>query len=197
MAASVSDLDFSDLSDDQLVELAICIAQEAARRNPALQAAFAEALATEKEKIDAALRGSARARARQIEQAERVAEAASKAVAEERMRGKRVELMQRYLMQVAELIGRTPQELTLVWKPQDWTRRTKGPRLQVNLGETGADMAWHLIDYAEATDQIWTSPALAKVATSLLPWAREVCAAVHAIGIDRTTVARGTECPKS
>ncbi|MCV6328583.1 hypothetical protein [Pseudomonas aeruginosa] len=56
----MDELDFSGLSDDQLVELAIAIAKEAARRNPALQAAFAEALATEREKIDARLRGAER-----------------------------------------------------------------------------------------------------------------------------------------
>ncbi len=54
--SAMDELDFSGLSDDQLVELAIAIAKEAARRNPALQAAFAEALATEREKIDARLR---------------------------------------------------------------------------------------------------------------------------------------------
>ncbi|WP_168710674.1 hypothetical protein [Pseudomonas aeruginosa] len=170
----MDELDFSGLSDDQLVELAIAIAKEAARRNPALQAAFAEALATEREKIDARLRGAERARQYEIQQAERVAEAASKAY----------------------LIGRPPQELTLVWKTSDWTRRVSGPRLQVNLGSTGTDVKWHLIDYAEATDQIWTSPALAKLTPSLQPWAREVCVAVRAINFDRTTVARGAEiCP--
>lgn len=46
--SAMDELDFSGLSDDQLVELAIAIAKEAARRNPALQAAFAEALATER-----------------------------------------------------------------------------------------------------------------------------------------------------
>lgn len=51
--SAMDELDFSGLSDDQLVELAIAIAKEAARRNPALQAAFAEALATEREKIPA------------------------------------------------------------------------------------------------------------------------------------------------
>ncbi|WP_166737478.1 hypothetical protein [Pseudomonas aeruginosa] len=192
----MDELDFSGLSDDQLVELAIAIAKEAARRNPALQAAFAEALATEREKIDARLRGAERARQYEIQQAERVAEAASKAVADEKMRSKRTELLRRYLEQLAYLIGRPPQELTLVWKTSDWTRRVSGPRLQVNLGSTGTDVKWHLIDYAEATDQIWTSPALAKLTPSLQPWAREVCVAVRAINFDRTTVARGAEiCP--
>ncbi|MDX4008662.1 hypothetical protein QYP00_19075 [Pseudomonas aeruginosa] len=168
----MDELDFSGLSDDQLVELAIAIAKEAARRNPALQAAFAEALATEREKIDARLRGAERARQYEIQQAERVAEAASKAVADEKMRSKRTELLRRYLEQVAYLIGRPPQELTLVWKTSDWTRRVSGPRLQ------------------------WTSPALAKLTPSLQPWAREVCVAVRAINFDRTTVARGAEiCP--
>ncbi|MCU8941759.1 hypothetical protein [Pseudomonas aeruginosa] len=99
----MDELDFSGLSDDQLVELAIAIAKEAARRNPALQAAFAEALATEREKIDARLRGAERARQYEIQQAERVAEAASKAVADEKMRSKRTELLRRYLEQVAYL----------------------------------------------------------------------------------------------
>ncbi|MGV8259698.1 hypothetical protein [Pseudomonas aeruginosa] len=193
--SAMDELDFSGLSDDQLVELAIAIANEAARRNPALQVAFSEALATEKEKIEARLRGAERARRYEIQQAERVAEAAGKAVADEKMRSKRTELLRRYLEQVAGLIGKAPQELTLVWKSSDWTR-APGPRLQVNLGSTGTDVKWHLIDYAETTDQIWTSPALAKLIPSLLPWAREVCVAVRAINIDRTTVARGAEvCP--
>nr|EKU4118476.1 hypothetical protein [Pseudomonas aeruginosa] len=58
--SAMDELDFSGLSDDQLVELAIAIANEAARRNPALQVAFSEALATEKEKIEARLRGAER-----------------------------------------------------------------------------------------------------------------------------------------
>ncbi|MBG5793160.1 hypothetical protein GHT80_26150, partial [Pseudomonas aeruginosa] len=97
----MDELDFSGLSDDQLVELAIAIAKEAARRNPALQAAFAEALATEREKIDARLRGAERARQYEIQQAERVAEAASKAVADEKMRSKRTELLRRYLARIS------------------------------------------------------------------------------------------------
>ncbi|MFX6035926.1 hypothetical protein ABTE74_21320, partial [Acinetobacter baumannii] len=83
------------------------------------------------------LRGAERARQYEIQQAERVAEAASKAVADEKMRSKRTELLRRYLEQVAYLIGRPPQELPLVWKTSDWTRRVSGPRLQVNLGSTG------------------------------------------------------------
>ncbi|WP_218777862.1 hypothetical protein, partial [Pseudomonas aeruginosa] len=77
----MDELDFSGLSDDQLVQLAIAIAKEAARRNPALQASFPEALATEREKIVARLRGAERARQYEIQHSERLAHAASKALA--------------------------------------------------------------------------------------------------------------------
>ncbi|WP_221175624.1 hypothetical protein, partial [Xanthomonas vasicola] len=71
--------------------------------------------------------------------------------------------------------------------------RGPGPRLQVNQGTTGAEVLWHLLDFVEMDQRLYTSPGLHARQAQLLPWCRETAAAVHALGIDRTIVIKGIE----
>lgn len=73
------ELDFSDLTDDQIVELAVALAREAMRRNPALAAAFEQSLLDERARVEAAARGTEqakRAAAAELEAQAKRAEAA-------------------------------------------------------------------------------------------------------------------------
>lgn len=186
------DLDFSELSDDQIVELAVALAREAMRRNPALQAAFAQALLDERERVEAAARGTARARQEAARKLEEEAHRAAAAAGRERERQRVQRALSAYLARVAELLGKPVAALTFVWKPEDFGRGP-GPRLQVNQGTTGAQARWHLLDFVEFDQRLYTSPGLHSRQAALLPWCREAMAAVHALGVRDTIVIKGTE----
>ncbi|CBA14778.1 hypothetical protein [Xanthomonas albilineans] len=186
------DLDFSELSDDQIVELAVALAREAMRRNPALQAAFAQALLDERERVEAAARGSARVKQAAAQRLEQDAERAELAAERERRRQRIHGALVAYLARLAEIIGRPLGELTLVWKPKDYGRGP-GPRLQVNQGATGADVRWHLLDFVAVDERLYTSPGLRSRQTELLPWFREVAAVANAFGLVHTFVVKGIE----
>ena len=68
------DLDFSGLTDDQVVELARAAAREAVLRNPAAKAALEQAIATEAEQLDAEAKGGAAAKQRILDSIRRRAE---------------------------------------------------------------------------------------------------------------------------
>lgn len=186
------DLDFSELSDDQLVELAVALAREAMRRNPALQAAFAQALLDERERVEAAARGGARAKREAAQQLEEEMHRAAAAMAREQRRRRVQAALAAYLGRLAELLGKPVGEMTLVWKPKDFGRGP-GPRLQVNQGTTGAEARWHLLDFVELDQRLYTSPGLHGRQADLLPWCREAAAAVHALGVKGTIVIKGAE----
>ncbi len=186
-------LDFSDLSDDQIVGLAVALAQEAMRRNPALSAAFAQALLDERERVEAAARGSQQAKQHAARVIAEQAEKAELEVQRERLRQQRQAALAQYLRRAADITGRAVSELTLVWKRHEDFQPKSGPHLQLNAGATGASSSWHLVNYSERTQQLRTSPALHVKQADLLPWAREVCAAVRALGVDHTTVIKGIE----
>jgi hypothetical protein len=188
----VSDLDFSDLSDDQLVELAIALAREAMHRNPALTAAFGKAVVDERERVEAAARGTDRVKRQAVQKIEEQARAAEEERQRELFRRRDRDALAAYLRRAAAMVGRPVAGLTLVWKRSDFGRGA-GRRLQLNAGATGEDASWHLIDYAEGAQRLHTSPGLAAAATEMLAWARETCAAVRALGIDRTIIVKGIE----
>jgi hypothetical protein len=188
----MDDLDLSDLSDDQVVGLAVALAREAMRRNPALQAAFQQAIIDERARVEAAANGTARVKQAALQRIREQAERAELEVQRERLRRRVQDALAGYLCQAAAITGRPPAELTLVWKRRDFTRGS-GPRLQLNAGATGEDASWHLVDFLEASQQLHTSPGLHDKHATLLPWAREACAAIRALGIDRATVIKGIE----
>lgn len=171
-------LDFSDLTDDQIVELAAALAHEALRRSPAMVAAFEAALVDEKQRAEAMARGAARAKARTARDLEEVARRAEHQQQQELLRQKRRDAMAVFLRQAAAITDRHAATLTLVWSGNYYG---KGPRLHLNTGTTGRDADWHLVDFSPATQALRTSPGLRGKTLELLQWAREASAAAAAI----------------
>ena len=184
-------LDFSQLTDDQIVELAVGLAREAMSRNPALRAAFKQALVDEAGRVEAAARGSESQRKAALRTIEEQSARAEREVQKELLRARRSEAMARYLRAVADILGRTPADLTLVWKPDEWGRG--GPCVEVNAGTAGADAGWHLVRYVERTQSIHAAPAIRQKLHNLQPWAREICAAAKALGLQSTFVLKGID----
>jgi hypothetical protein len=205
----MSDLDFSELTDDQIVELATALAEEAMRRNPALAAAFEQALVDARERFDAAVRAIEKARIDELERVEAEArgagaakaqalkaieEQAKKAEAEiqkESLRRRNHEAMRKYLLAVAAILDRPVAKITLVYRPSDWGH--KGPRIEVNQGSTGELASWHLVQYVQNTESLTTSPAARQKLPELNLWAREALAAIRALGINHSIVLKGIE----
>ncbi|RPE74665.1 hypothetical protein [Vulcaniibacterium tengchongense] len=189
MQASDDGLDFSELSDDQIVELAVALAREAMRRNPALQAAFSRALLDERERIEAAARGSAQAKRAEAARLERQARAAAEAVANERERRRVQDALIAYLRAGAAIVGNQAENMSLIWDRDPIQARGKAPKLRLNLGR----QTWSLVEYEVASGELYTSPGLRDARPALLAWCREAAAAIQALGIDRTTQIRGNE----
>jgi len=190
----MDELGLGELTDDQLLELAIAVAREAARRNPAMQAALADDLELERQKIEAAVRGTQRARAQAIDQAERVAARAVREVEALKMASRRRQALERYLEQAGNIIGRPARAITLVYIPHRSAGRCAGgAELIINAGTAGELAKWHLVDYADAPQHVWTSPALNTKHTQLIAWGREACAAARSLNVDRTTTVIGAE----
>lgn len=186
-------LDFSELTDDQIVELAVALAREAMRRNPALSAVFEQSLLDERARVEAAARGTEQARraaAAELESQSRRAEAARQ---QEHLRQRQQFALSEYLRQVAGIIGKDPTEITLVWNRTHFERGGSAPKLQVNQGATGTDAQWHLIDYVPGTDQLYTSPGLRKKHAELLPWCRETMASIRALDLRYSIAIKGIE----
>jgi len=185
-------LDFSDLTDDQVVELATALAREAMRRNPALAAAFEQSLLDERARVEAAARGTERAKRAAAAELEAQAQRAEAARQQEQLRQRQQFALAEYLRQAAGIISKSPAEITLVWNRTHF-ERGKGPKLQINQGATGTETRWHLIDYVPSTDQLYTSPGLHKLHAELLPWCREAVAAIHALGLRTSIAIKGIE----
>jgi len=187
----MSELDFSDLTDDQIVELAVGLAREAMRRNPALQIAFQQALLDEKERVEAAMRGSARAKAVERKRIEEQAARADIERQKEIERKRRHDALAAYLRRAADIMGRDVKTLSLVWVPQEigeWR-----PYLRIVTGNAGVYSQWYLVNYDVQKEYLRTSPGLHNTHDDLLPWARETAATIRALGIGRETVIRGKE----
>lgn len=184
-------LDFSDLTDDQIVGLATALAREAMSRDPALQAAFKQSLLDEKERVEAAAKGSERARRAERARVEKQAQAAALAQIKERERQRVHNALIAYLRAIADVIGHEISNLTLVWSQLNYGRG--GHRLQINLGKTNELVRWHLIDYGADDERLYVSPGLRRKESEIMPWCREAVAAIRALQIDRTTIIRGID----
>lgn len=189
---SDSELDFSELTDDQVVELAVALAREAMSRNPALQAAFRQALLDERARVEAAERGSEKARKAEEHRIEQQAQAAAEAVLRERERQRVRGALSSYLSAGAAITGHEARNITLVWETSCLARKSN-PRLRLALGALGANANWFLVDYGVPDDVLYTSPGLRAKEPQLLAWCREASAAITALGIDRTTQLKGIE----
>ena len=182
-------LDFSDLTDDQIVELASALAHEALARSPAVAAAFREALLTEKERADAAVRGAQMGRARQRQQIEEIHRRAAQEQAREELRQQRQAAVAVFVRRAAELVGRDVSDVSLVWG----AHYGREVRLYLNPGSSVETVgALHLVEYAPGTQSIRTSWALADRKLQLLQWATETSAALRALGIESIKI-RGIE----
>ncbi|MES2879169.1 MAG: hypothetical protein V4713_12165 [Pseudomonadota bacterium] len=187
----MSGLDFSELSDDQIVELAIGLAREAMSRNPALQAAMQQALVSERERADIAAKGAAAQKMATLHLLEKQSAQAAQEQARELLRQRQQAVLAGYLRAAAHILGKAVTDITVVWTTSNWGHG--GPRLQINQGTAGTEARWHLLEYIEQTQGIHASPAARQKLTELQSWAREVCAAIRSLGIEHTTVIKGIE----
>ena len=187
----MAELDFSDLSDDQIVELAVGLAREAMRRNPALSAAFEKALVAEHERVQAAARGSARAKTEALAQIEAQAQRARAEVHRAEREARTAAALKIYLLRGADLARRAAEDVTLVWKMQTYTG--DGPILMLNAGTAGADASWHLIKYNVKKGTLHLSPAMRKHAAAAQAWADEAVAAIRALRLTTHTVIKGIQ----
>lgn len=168
------DLDFSGLSDDQVVELARAAAREAVLRNPAAKAALEQAIATEAEQLDAQVRGGAAAKQRILDSIRRRAESEALARHEAEEEAAWSRSLQKHLLAAAELVGRPASDITA----SDY--HDGGSRLvRIVTGANPAGPGWYLVLYNPATDTIATSPALRSKHAQALAWAREFHAATR------------------
>lgn len=178
-------LDFSGLTDDQLVELAAALTHEALRRQPAVAAAFEQAVVTERERAEAALRAQAEVKKAQLQRVEEIARAAAAEAAREELKRKRAAVMAVFVRRGADLVGRDVRDVTLVWSA---TFSGDGHHVYLNAGASGAECDWHLVDYCPKTESIRTSWALEHKKADLNHWAREVAAAARALNYSRIVV---------
>lgn len=189
MPTSDEQLDFSELSDDQVVELATALAREAMRRNPALQAAFAQSILDERERLEAAARGSHRVKKAEAEKVERQAQSAAVAQAQERERLRVHSALLSYLHAGAKILGLPPRDIALIWDLDPLQARGKAPKLRLNL----VRQKWSFVEYEVSASDLHTTPGLRKKRAALLPWCREVSAAAMALEIKKSVIIRGDE----
>lgn len=177
-------LDFSDLSDDQIVELASALAHEALLRNPAVAAAFKQALLTEKERAEAAMRGARAGKARLIQEVEGIHQRAAEEQAREELRQRQHAAISTFVRQGALIVGRAISDVTLVWS-NDYGH---GHHLYLNAGvSTETVGALHLVDYFPNTESIRVSWALESRKGDLLQWCRETTSAMRTLKLSSVT----------
>lgn len=195
------DLDFSQLSDDQLIQLIRLALQEAVSRHPAVEAAARAALLDEHEKVrirnESAEREAAKLRA---QERERIAKEAAEQVrrqqepvdaerkkAEGEAERRRVEeagkaaareIAQReqeekeWLRKAALLVNLKPSEITLCEVPS----RDKKDRVVVNKGSSKYERS-HLVDWTKdgtistSRSLVSNKPQLVELCASFTAWA--------------------------
>lgn len=186
----MSGLDFSALTDDQLVELVRECCREAVRRSPAASAAIERMMLDEAEKVRVAQAATAteaaaaRARERmriatEAAAAERArqdaAAAGERAAAARRAAEREAEAAQRrlaaemaLLRRVASEIGRQPAEISILH-----IRTRYGRRVMVNAGSDRFTRD-HLVDYNADTRQISTKASLVTKKPDVIRIAAEI-----------------------
>ena len=179
-------LDFSDLTDDQIVELASALAREALSRNPALAAAFGNALETEQERAASELRAAQAAKALRQRSLEDTRQRVAVAQAQEELRQQQHEALAVFVRKAAALVGRSLDDVTLVWSSLHSGKT--GTRLYLNAGTNSETITWHLVDYCPRDESIKVGWALAKKKAELLQWARETTAALEVLRVTNITI---------
>lgn len=181
----MSDLDFSELSDDQIVGLATALANEALRRSPALAAAFKDTLITEKERVEAAAKGAAKAKKDALDRAQQLQQRIEAEHLKELERQKTRSRTAGLLIDVARIVERDVTDVTLIL-----TSAPSGiPRLYLNPGtDTNGYGSFNLVQYDIGTKKIRTSWKLDAKKKELLKWAETTVAALRAMQISSITV---------
>lgn len=176
----MSDLDFSELTDDQIVSLAAALANEALARSPAVVEAMRAALLSEKERSEAAIKGAALGRERARQQVIETTRRAAAEQAAEELRQKHLAAVAVLLRRAALLVGRNVSDVTIVWG----AHYSPETRLYLNPGTSTETVgALHLVEYTPSSGGIKTSWAIAEKKADLLGWAIETSAALRALGI--------------
>ena len=174
-------LDFSELTDDQLLQLLRAGFEEAGRRNPAVAAAIRAAGLDEVEKvrIAAAAAESEAARLRALERERiareatekvrrenaanetvaRAAEAVKAAAAAQEKERQRMSRIDTILQRAAALVGRRSWEITVVCLKND-QNYGGGTRILINSGEESRYSKNHLVDWNSGNGKIATVRAL-------------------------------------
>ncbi|MCA0240194.1 MAG: hypothetical protein LCI02_04985 [Proteobacteria bacterium] len=190
----MTELDFSGLTDDQVVDLARAAAREAVMRNPAARAALASAVASDAEQLAAQAAGGAAAKQRVLDsiraRAER--EGIERHAAREQQRWQ--ESLRGHLISAAAIVGRGPHELTI----SDYDDGS-GQRVRIVLGANPAGPGWCFVQYDLRRDRITMSPALKPKELEARAWALAFHAATRdPNGVHRRTILRGAElCPQN
>lgn len=179
-------LDFSDLTDDQIVELASALAREALSRSPALAEAFGSALETEQERAASELRAAKAAKALKRKSMEDTRQRVAVAQVQEELRQQQHEALAVFVRKAAALVGRRQDDVTLVWS--SLYSSTTGTRLYLNAGTNTETVTWHLLDYCPWDQSIKVGWALEKQKADLLQWARETTAALEALRVTNITI---------
>lgn len=202
------DLDFSELSDDQLIGLVRAALQECARRNPAVANAARAATLDEAEKAKvytaAADREAAKLRAAErervakeaaeavqrqtaaqqaIDREARIAKKAADALAEAEAQEAKFRAM---LFAAAALVGKQPAEISICVLAND-ARYGGGKRVLINPGASRYERA-HLVDYCGPTS-IKTCHELIGKKKELIPFCADLSARwnqLHVSGADYT-----------
>lgn len=182
-------LDFSELTDDQIVELASALAQEALRRRPAVAAAFEQAMLTERERAEAAMRGAKLGKERLRREIEDTHRRAAHEQAAEELRQRRHQALSAFLGRAAQITDRELHDVTLVWSG---LYSQQGPHLYLNAGASGEEVTWHLVDYCPKGESLRVSWALENRKAELLQWAREAVATLRALRV-QSIVLKGIE----
>jgi hypothetical protein len=191
----VGDLDFSELSDDQLVGLVRAALQECVRRNPAVTAAVKAAVLDEAEKAKIAIEAGNReaARLRALER-ERVAKEAAEAVKKQAEAQAAIGREARIAREVAEATAKAAEEagyeadvlaraaailgrntISVIVTPND-PAYGAGTRVLINPGRARYERE-HLVDYVGApTNRIKTAREFTGKKAELIPFCAELAA---------------------
>jgi hypothetical protein len=187
----MDDLDLSGLTDDQVVELAALLAREALRRSPAMQAAFQHAMIDEAERSRIAAASAQAGRAKAVREIEVQATRAGYEQEKEAHRRRVATGFAGLVNRAASIMGKPIAEVTIVWMPSMWGKG--GARVHINQGQQGADARWHLVEYIEASQTLYTAPGLRSQSAALQDITRQICAIARALGITATTVIKGID----
>jgi len=198
----MDNLDFSALSDDQLLALLRATLQECVARNPAVEAAARAAVIDESERarIVASASAAEAAKLRAMER-ERIAKEAAARVRQEQeatlaagekarreaaarealAKAEKKECNQKqWLARAAELVGRAAHDVTIVCLHDTYNDSSK-TRVLINAGGSSRYSRDHLADYSQSTNKLSTKQSLVGKKKDLLAFCAELAASPQGV----------------